>query len=107
VSDLKQQIALTALNEMMSGNHFNICTIDRVGSMLGVNPKGDAYSMLSPLHCIDWAKMPPEVREAVPSLIQECLGVSPVFKFKTLEPLVIEVSPAPKKPGVLQRLGLA
>ena len=106
MDDLKQQIALTALNSMMAGNYFTISTIDSVGKLLEVNP-GDspAYTMLRPLHCIDWNKMPPEVREAVPALIQECLGVAPVFKFKTLEPMVIEVNPE-KKPGVLKRLGL-
>lgn len=107
MSDLKQQIALHALNEMMAGRHFSICTIDTVGEMLGIKPSGPARAMLAPLHCLDWGKMPPEVREAVPGLIQECLGVAPAFKFKTLEPLVIEVGPAPKKAGILQRLGMA
>ena len=107
MSDLKQQIALTSLNNMMDKGYFDICTVDSVAELLGVNAKGDAYSMLRPLHCVHWDKMPPEVREAVPGLIQECLGVAPVFKFKTLEALVIDVGPAPKKASVLQRLGLS
>jgi hypothetical protein len=92
--ELKQQIAVTALNEMMRGNHFNICAIDRVADMLGVNARAsEAHRTLCPLHCIDWNKMPPQVREAVPGLIQECLGVAPVFQFKTITPEVIDVTP--------------
>jgi hypothetical protein len=109
--ELKQQIALTALNEMMRGNHFNICAIDRVADMLGVNARAsDAHRTLCPLHCVDWDKMPQQVREAVPGLIQECLGVAPVFQFKTITPEVIDVTPtmksgAVKKSGFLRLLG--
>lgn len=103
MADLKQQIAITSLNSMMSKGYFDICTIDTVGKLMEVNPKGEAYTMLHPLHCVHFDKMPPDVREAIPSLIQECLGVGPVFKFKTLEPEVIEVAPA--KRGFLRLLG--
>jgi hypothetical protein len=107
MEDLKQQIALVALNEMMAGNHLSICTIDSVAEMLGVKPDKEARATLAPLHCINWSKLPPEVRDAVPGLIQKCLGVAPVFKFRTLEPVVIEVRTAQKKQSMIQRLGLS
>lgn len=105
--DLKDKIAMAALNNMLAGSHFSICTIDTIGEMLGVSVKGEAYAMLRSLHCMDWGKMPAEIKEAVPGLIQECLGVAPVFQFRTMTPVVIEVGAAPKKDGVLKRLGLA
>lgn len=110
MSDLKQMAALTALNEMMAGNHFNVCTIDRIATMLGVHPKGEAYEVLHTLHCINWSKMPPELRQAVPGLIKECLGVAPIYEFKTARPEVriIDVTPepeAPKRGGFLRLLG--
>jgi hypothetical protein len=104
--DLKQLSALTALNNMMAGSHFSICTVDRVAEMMGKPLRGsEAYSILQPLHCIDWAKMPPQLREAVPGLIAECLGIEPSFQFKTLEQPVIEVTPTPERRGFLQLLG--
>jgi hypothetical protein len=44
-----------------------------------------------------------------PGLIQECLGVAPVFQFKTITPEVIDVTPtmksgAAKKGGFLRLL---
>jgi hypothetical protein len=48
--------------------------------------------------------MPADLRNALPGLIQEVLGMAPVFQFKTLNPQVIEVAPA-KKSGLLRILG--
>mgnify|MGYP003575110064 CR=1 FL=1 len=103
-TDLKQLAAVTALNEMMAGSHFSICTIDRIATMLSVNVKGEAYEVLHTLHCINWAKMPQELREAVPGLIKECLGFAPVYQFKTVQPEVIDVMPS-RKSGFLKLLG--
>lgn len=103
--DLKQLAAVTALNAMMAGARFNICAIDNIATMLAINAKGDAYDLLCTLHCIEWGKMPIELREAVPGLIKECLSVGPVFKFKNLEPEVIDVAPS-KKRGLLRLLGV-
>lgn len=110
MTDLKQMAALTALNDMMQKGHPNICTIREVGELLGVNPKQDqeAYTILSSLHCVSFGKMPAELREAVPELVQRCLGVSPIYEFKTTRPevRVIDVTPEPpKKAGILRLLG--
>lgn len=113
MDDLKQLAALTALNEMMASNYFSICTIDKIAQMLGVNPKGEAYNVLHTLHCIDWAKMPQPLREAVPGLIQQCLSIAPAYQFKgpptRKEPelrTIIDV-PIEQKPkrGLLRLLG--
>jgi hypothetical protein len=101
--DIKTLSALTALNNMMERGHFNVCTIDSVAHLLGVNPKGEAYDTLRPLHCVDFAKMPCELREAIPGLIQQCLGVAPIFKFTTLDPALIELNPVAR--GFLKLIG--
>jgi hypothetical protein len=105
MADLKHLSALTALNAMMAKGYFDICTVDSVAELLGVSVRGsDAYKTLRPLHCVHWPQMPQELREAVPGLIQECLGVEPAFQFKTLQPGVIEVRPAEPRRGSLLRL---
>ena len=98
MDNLKELSALTALNEMMAKGWFSISVIDKVGELLGVNPRCEAYRILAPLHCIDFDKMPDELRAAIPRLIQECLGITPIFQFKTIARTVIDVTPE-QKPG--------
>ena len=75
---------LTALNKMMSGGHFDICTVDMAAKALGTIPDGAAYKILRPLHCVHWQDMPPELRAAVPKLIERCLHV-PAYQFQITE----------------------
>jgi hypothetical protein len=103
MDNLKNLAATTALNSMLADRHFSICTVDRVAKLLNLNPACDAYNILSSVHCIDYAKMPAELRQAIPSLIKECLGVAPVYEFKTMEREVIEVNPV--KRGFLRAIG--
>lgn len=105
MDDLKQLAAMTALNEMLAGNHFSICTIDNVGKLLGVNPKGEAYDTLSTLHCIDYSKMPAKLRDAIPDLIRQCLGVEAIYRFTTLQQQVIDVTPERKRGGFMRLIG--
>lgn len=105
MDDLKQLAAMTALNETLAGNHFSICAIDNAGKLLGVNPKGEAYDTLHALHCIDYAKMPRQLREAIPDLIRQCLGVDTIYRFETLQQQIIDVMPAPKRSEFLRLIG--
>ena len=98
MDNLKELSALTALNEMMMKGWFDICVINKVAELLGVNPRCEAYRIVAPLHCIDFDKMPDELRVAIPRLIQECLGIAPIFQFKTIVRAVIDVTPE-QKPG--------
>jgi hypothetical protein len=100
---LKELAAMTALNKMLADGHFSICTVDSVAAMLNVRPAGDSYNILRTVHCVDYAKMPAELREAIPSLIKECLGIDPFYQFKTMERQVIEVSPV--KCGFMRLIG--
>lgn len=100
MNKLKELAAITALNHMMKGGHFSICTVDSVAEMLGVNCRGmEAYAILRTVHCIDFGKMPPELREAVPQLIRQCLNRGPEFQFASLQKEVITANS-----GWIQRL---
>jgi hypothetical protein len=109
MDDIKALAALTALNEMFAGGHFSISTIDKVAQLLGVHPDRDAYITLSALHCIDWNKMPRELRYSVPLLIQQALGNGmPAFQFELRQPnsnalQVLDQSKHTRRP-LLQRL---
>ena len=94
MNDLKALAALTALNEMFAKPHFSICTIDNVATLLGVHPERESYDTLHALHCIDWNKMPRELRDRVPALIQQTLGGGSAyvqFEIKQPESRALEV----------------
>ena len=96
---LRDASALTALNHMMRGGHFNICTIDSVAKLLNRHPDAIAYSILRPLHCVNWNEMPTELRNEIPQLIQRCLGVEPSFQF--VQQVAENVTPMPKRGPLL------
>lgn len=77
-TDLRELAAITALNEMMAKPYFSICTIDTVGKLLDRNPAGDAYNILHSLHCVHFDRMPKELRDAIPALIEQCLNCAPI-----------------------------
>lgn len=110
--DLKQLAALTALNNMFAKGYFNLCTVDAVAKMLEVNANGEAYDVLHTLHCVHFDKMPRELREQVPVLIQQCLGGPAIPQF-TLAGLPSEgldiktVQLPPAKNGLLRMLGVS
>lgn len=109
MSDLKKLSAVTAVNDMLRKGYANICTIDTIARMLGADPKGDAYNILRTLHCVEFSTMPPELRDAVPELIRQCLDVAPTYQFEFPIPApvtidrVIDAMP-PKEGGLLRRL---
>lgn len=107
MEDLKQMSAVTALNDMMESGRFDICCIRNVAELLGVNPKeSEAFAILQPLHCVRFEKMPPQLREAIPSLVEKCLGVSPIYKFKSVQPagLIEVITPEESKKKSVLRL---
>lgn len=102
MDDIKRTVAVVALNDMMSKGHFNICAIDRIAEMLGVNPKGEAYRTLAPLHCVDFSKMPPELKQMIPGLIKQCLDLEPTYQFVLPK---AEQAPGSQR-GIMKLLGM-
>ena len=96
--DLKHATVLAALNDMVRRGHFNVCTLDRCADILGLQLKGsEQYKLLSALHCVDFAAMPPNVRTALPGWIRECLNLESVAPFEAA------INPSPRK-TLLHRL---
>lgn len=93
-TDLRDIAAVTALNKMMDQGWFSICTIDNVAKLLGRNPKGQAYDILNALHCVHFDKMPKELRDAIPALIEQCLDCAPTHRFTSVSRhRVIDITP--------------
>lgn len=59
---------------MLEKGHFDICTIRDVCKIIGAEPKGKAFDMLDALHCVNYNKMQPTVRAALPELMREVFG---------------------------------
>lgn len=78
---LAQLSALAALNEMMRKGTFFITTVREVADALGAVPDHRAMDILKPLHCMDISRMSPELREALPRLIERCVNV-PAYQFQ-------------------------
>jgi hypothetical protein len=75
MSHLQVTIARVALEKMLTGSSFSICTITDIGAMLDVDPRGTlAFKMLKPLHCMEYSHMPAELREAIPGLIRDAFA---------------------------------
>ena len=110
MTDLKRMAALTSLNSMLTKGYVCICTIDTIAKMLGVQPPAEPHSILRSIHCVNFAMMPPELRQAVPDLIRQCLDVEPTYQFPAPKPaisaadlIVHEHSASPER-GLLGRL---
>lgn len=83
----KVLIAATALNKMFRGHHFSICAVTEVAAMLGIHPEAEAMRLLQPLHCVNWADMPRELRNQVPVLVEQALaGGFQAFEIRAQQP---------------------
>ncbi|MFI8479683.1 hypothetical protein ACIGCM_03840 [Pseudomonas sp. NPDC078700] len=76
--NLQMMAAEAALRKMIDQSYFDICTLDKIISMLSIKPNADAYSILHTLHCVHYNQMPRELFEALPQLIAKVLQ-SPSF----------------------------
>lgn len=104
MEDLKKLAAMTALNKLMRDGHFSICTLDSVAKMMNVVTGGESYAILRSIHCVDYADMPQELREAIPQLISDVLG-DPAFQFGVQPGGKPVQDPAPRK-GFLNIIGI-
>lgn len=88
---LQIDAAVTAMNKMLKGSHFSICTVDNVAKMLGIHCRKDSYDILRNLHCVDFTDMTREMRQAVPALIADTLGEPPAFQFNQPSNAIVTV----------------
>lgn len=67
---IKAKVAETAMRKMLRAErHFSICTVDNCLRMLNIPADPEIYNTLRPLHCVDWADMDQELREAVIAML--------------------------------------
>lgn len=78
---LKKQAAVVAINNMLASGHFSICVVRDVAEILEGDIKCEEYTILRTLHCVDYDKMPPDVKKAIPQLIMACMKRPDVFQF--------------------------
>lgn len=62
----------TAIKSLLTKKHFSICDLDTVMEITQ-SRQNEAYKMLHALHCIDYSKMEPQLRQQIPELINEVL----------------------------------
>lgn len=74
--EVKRMVVLTAVKNLLNESFFSISKMREIAKMVGVPTDGPAWKLLSPLHCMDYDKMPKELRDAIPHLINECLTAS-------------------------------
>lgn len=72
----KAMVIKAAVKKIFDTNYFSICDLDNVINLVGSRKQCEAYSLLKALHCIDYQKMPQDLRDRIPMLINECLMVS-------------------------------
>ena len=71
--EVKRMVVLAATQKLFTKSYFDISALNKIAEIVGVPTRGGAWAMLQPLHCIDYADMPPMLREAIPHLVNECL----------------------------------
>ena len=72
--------AIASLNDMMRKGTFYISTVTEVAKAIGAVPDPRAMDILRPLHCMEIGRLPPELRDAIPALIERCIG-TPAYQF--------------------------
>lgn len=95
MDNIQEMTAMTALNHMFKQGHMSICTIDSVAKLLGVDPRGKVYNILSTLHCVNFSEMPQELKEAIPGMVRECLSLNPIYEFEHLKKQTVIVHQSP------------
>lgn len=70
----------TALTQLFSKKYFDICLLDTIGELVGVNPKQHPnYKLLHSLHCVDFNNMSQTIRNELQERVVQCLR--PQFAF--------------------------
>lgn len=92
----RELAAITALNKMLADKYFDILVLDHIAVMMNRNIKGPTYDILRTLHCVHYVQMPQELRDSLPGLIRECIGVEQPYQFDAL-PIKREIDVTPPR----------
>lgn len=75
---VKKLVVETAVNKLFKEPFFSICTLDKVMDLMSVSDKTDAYKYLNALHCVHYKDMSPELRQLLPTLVNEALRLETI-----------------------------
>lgn len=75
--ETKQLVAKVLLDHLFTKRFFDICNVAQLCELAGRPINTPAYRVLHGLHCVDYQKMPPELLEQLPQLVNECLRPPP------------------------------
>lgn len=88
MNEITRLVVGTAMRSMFQKGWVDICTIRECLKLAGVLPVGDAYQMLTTLHCVHFKDMPAELASEVPRMLRD------VFNGLSVDDLVKATEPA-------------
>lgn len=71
--ETRQLVVTAALNDLFTKKWFDMCNLNKVREIVNAPKNSEAYKLLDALHCVDYDKMPPDLRERIPHLVNEVL----------------------------------
>lgn len=100
------EIAKVALENMFAKQYFDICALDGLGDMMGVNvQQHHKYPELRALHCVHYNKMSPQLKAYVRNTVLEILSMESILYMAppAREPINL-TPPTPERKNWLQKL---
>ncbi len=91
LSILKKQAAQLAVKRMLAKNCVDICDVRFIADALGRQCERSAsYPVLRLLHLVQFSKMSPELREAIPGMLADTLGIGEESPVAEVQPTMAE-----------------
>lgn len=69
VSSIEMQTVALALQDMIDGGRFSVCTIDKCMKVAGVIVSAKRYAIYRAVHCIHWNEMDNEYRKTIIAMV--------------------------------------
>ena len=66
---IKGQTVLTIIKNMQNKGHFNICAINELCQLNGVQLSNEHQTFMHSLHCVDWNEMHQDTKEYLMALV--------------------------------------
>lgn len=76
IERIRNGVVAIGLKKLFKEKHFSICDLETLIKAANVVPNHDLMRLLRPLHCVDWADIPRDLREDICEQIINMLGGS-------------------------------
>ena len=63
------QAAQVLSKQIVENRYFDICSLDKLSKLTKIYPPSEVRSVLDAVHCVDYADMPPDLREFVKTVV--------------------------------------